>query len=55
MEKQILTEKIEQSNNNFYFWLGEDGELEDLETEEEFLKRMAAIKKVHEDWENVVG
>lgn len=38
---------------NFYFWLGEDGEVEDL-IEDEFNARIEKIRKAQKDWENVV-
>lgn len=38
MTKKTITPNVEELPMNFYFWLGEEGELEDL-TEDEFFQK----------------
>lgn len=42
------------TNNNFYFWLGADGDLNDLENEEAFAQRVEEDAKGRNAWLNVV-
>lgn len=43
---------VTKSNNDYYFWLGQDGELQPV-TKEEFDKKQEEIRKEREDWLNV--
>lgn len=45
----------EQSEMQFYFWLGEDGELESLVDEKELNGRVANVRQNKEDWLNAVA